>query len=193
MTHQDPIRQLLEERAAARELNDPCAALCTLANVDPEGIPQARTLILREVEESLAVFINRTSPKWTPLVEGPVSVVVWLPTLDVQYRLQCDTEEIPQKLVHASWHLRPEPPKRMDWFYTLVAPQSSRIGSREKLLRSLAALDLPEPLTAPDSAHGLFLHPNRVERLHLGQDNGIHDRQHYHRDGSAWVVETLVP
>jgi len=189
----DPVGLLREERARARELRDPCANLCTLASIDTDGFPQARTLVLRDLDTLLGVFINRTSPKWSQLIDAPVSLVVWLPTLQVQYRLQCTTEEIPQELVHDSWHLRPDAPKRMDWFYTLIAPQSSPLSSRSKLLDSLARLELAEPLTPPASAHGLYLHPEQIERLHLGQDNGIHDRQHYSLQAGVWSAVTLVP
>ena len=189
----DPIAILLDDRARARSLEDPCASLCTLANIDEHGAPQARTLVLRELEERLAVFINTTSPKWQALLAGPVTLVVWLPSLQVQYRLGCATAVVPQELVHESWHLRPEPPKRLDWFYTHVQAQSSEVTSRDALLDALAALDAPEPLTPPATAHGLFLEPQHLERLHLGQDNGVHDRQLFRREGVAWTVTTLVP
>lgn len=189
----DPIAMLRDDRSRARALSDPCAGLCTLANVDAQGIPQARTLVLRDVEERLAVFVNTTSPKWESLQSGPVSIVVWLPTLQLQYRLVCETEVMPQALVHESWHARPEPPKRMDWFYTRIQAQSSPIGDRERLLAAFESLAAPEPLTPPETAHGLYLHPNMLERLHLGQDNGVHDRQHFSRHQTGWRVQTLVP
>ncbi len=189
----DPMVRLLADRTRARAEKDPCANLCTLANIDTQGAPQARTLVLRELDDQLAVFINTTSPKWQSLLAGPVSVVVWLPSIQLQYRLSCQTAAIPQHTVHDSWHMRPEPPKRMDWFYSEVAPQSSAIGDRQRLLGALEELQLPQPLTPPASAHGLFLEPESIERLHLGEDNGIHDRQLYRLTTTGWSVTTLVP
>jgi pyridoxine/pyridoxamine 5'-phosphate oxidase len=189
----NPLEHLRSDRARAREDQDPCANVCILANVDEQGMAQARTLVLRELDEQLAVFINATSPKWQALLKGPVSLVVWLPSIMVQYRLSCETAPVAQHKVHDSWHLRPEPPKRMDWFYSHVAAQSSVIESREHLLAALATMDLAEPLTAPDTAHGLYLHPQTVERLHLGEANGVHDRQLYRQTTTGWRVETLVP
>lgn len=193
MAAPDPIALLRHDRNRARELKDPCAGLCTLANVDEQGLPQARTLVLRDVEERLAVFVNTTSPKWAALKSGPVSLVVWLPTVQLQYRLACETEIMPQQLVHESWHARPEPPKRMDWFYTRIQAQSTPIGDRALLLAALDALAAPEPLVPPETAHGLYLHPTTLERLHLGQDNGVHDRQRFSRHQTGWRVEILVP
>jgi pyridoxine/pyridoxamine 5'-phosphate oxidase len=191
----NPLQRLLSDRSQAREARDPCANLCTLANIDEQGFAQARTLVLRELDAQLAVFVNTTSPKWQALCAGPVSLVVWLPSIQVQYRLNCETAEIPQHQVHDSWHLRPDAPKKMDWFYSQVAAQSTPFGDRNKLLDALNDLDLPEPLSAPATAHGVFLTPTRMERLFLGEDNGIHDRQLYQLNEAddAWSCTTLIP
>ena len=161
--------------------------------MDKAGLPQQRTLVLRDLEDRLAVFVNATSPKWPSLSERQISVLVWLPMLNVQYHLACRTSPVPEHIVHASWLLRPDPPKRMDWLYTPSAPQSSSVESREHLLSALAALTLPEPLIAPPTARGLYLHPLTIERLDLSQSNGVHDRRSYHRDADGWVETTLIP
>jgi pyridoxamine 5'-phosphate oxidase len=189
----DPLALLAADRRLAREQQDPCANLCTLANVDETGLPQARTLVLRDLEARLAVFVNATSPKYPSLETGPVSVVVWLPTVNVQYRLACTTEPVPAATVAESWLLRPEPPKRMDWLYARVQAQSTPVESREALLAMLARLDPPEPLTAPEVAMGFFLLPSRIERLDLGQADGIHDRRRYTLGNPGWYEAVLVP
>ncbi|MEM7077756.1 MAG: pyridoxamine 5'-phosphate oxidase family protein, partial [Pseudomonadota bacterium] len=61
----DPEARFHSDRAAAFAAEDPNAALCTVASVDADGEPQARTLVLRNVEEQLALFINASSPKWS--------------------------------------------------------------------------------------------------------------------------------
>lgn len=187
----DPLERLAAERALARERQDPCAGLCTVANVDGDGLPQARTLVLRDMDDRLAIFVNATSPKFEHL--DSVSVVVWLPSVNVQYRLSCTTSQVPQALVAESWQLRPDPPKRMDWLYTTVQSQSSTIDSREVLLSKLSALNLPEPLEAPESARGLYLNATLIDRLDLGQENGFHDRRRYRLSNPGWVEEVLVP
>lgn len=187
----DPLAQLAADRTLARERQDPCAGLCTVANIDADGLPQARTLVLRDMEERLAIFVNATSPKFEHL--NIVSVVVWLPSVNVQYRLSCTTSAVHQSLVAESWQLRPDPPKRMDWLYARVQAQSSTIESREILLARLNDLPLPEPLEAPDSARGLYLNPTLIDRLDLGQENGVHDRRRYRPGNPGWVEEVLVP
>ena len=188
----NPFQQLAEDRRLAFERQDPCAGLCTVANVDPTGWPDARTLVLRNLEDRLAVFVNATSPKFAHL--DRVSVVVWLPTVNVQYRMRCRTKPVPQATVAESWQLRPDPPKRMDWLYTLEQAQSSAVESREALLDILGGLDLPDPLLAPDTARGFFLEPELIDRLDLGMENGVHDRRRYlPGNPGGWLEQVLVP
>ncbi len=190
----DPVAWLTADRQRARAQQDPCANLCTLASVDANGHPQARTVVLRDLTERLAIFGNSTSPKWRQLASSAsLAVVVWLPTLEVQYRLQCRTRPVPKALVHESWQLRPDVPKRLDWFYTRVQAQSSVIESRQALTEGLEALNLRAPLTAPRTAAGLFLEPEQIERLELGMADGLHARQGFRRQPNGWRSFTLVP
>ena len=168
------------------------------------GEPRVRTLVLRDVDDTVALeaapegfaatgfglFLNRTSPKFREFGESDcVAVLVYLPSLAVQYRLRCRLRPLPAQVVHESWRLRPSVPKRMDWLYERF-PQSGAIGSREELV---ALLQGPEPTDAPDTAVGFVLNTDSVERLDLGQEDGIHDRRRYTIAGGRWVEEILVP
>ena len=171
------------------------ANLCVLASVDA-GEPEARTMVLRDVElapagpPSLGLFVNSTSPKFRELQQSStVVIVVYLPSLAVQYRLRCSLERLPGDLVRASWRLRPPIPKRMDWLYE-DRPQSSMIDSREELVDLLHG---PEPSSAPESAIGFRLMAQSVERLDLDTEDGVHDRRRYTFDGCCWSEEVLVP
>lgn len=191
---EDPLDTFAFDRSRARECGDPCAGLCWLATVDELGQPQVRTVVLRELEGRLAVFGNETSPKWQQLRQGPsVAATVYLPSLEVQYRLQCVTRPVPKPLLHQSWQLRPEMPKRLDWYYTRVQPQSSTVASREALRAQLDGLRLRQPLVAPRTAAGVYLEPTFVERLDLRAPDGLHDRRGFRRHAGGWVAITLVP
>jgi pyridoxine/pyridoxamine 5'-phosphate oxidase len=191
---QDPLELLHADRARAAAVKDPCASLCTVASVDASGQPRARTLVLREVEGRFAVFGNRTSPKWSQLELGAsVAVVVWLPALNLQYRLQCTTQPVPTPVVHASWQLRPAVPKRLDWYYTAHQPQGTPVTDRAALVEGLANVALPDPLVAPETAGGLFLEPFSIDRLDLAQPDGIHDRRHFEWRAGRWFETVLVP
>ncbi len=188
----DPLNLFNADRQRARDAEDPMAHLCTVANVDDLGRAQMRTLVLRDVDGQLAVFVNATSPKWTHLQTHATLQTYW-PSVQVQYRMQVSTAAVAQTTVHESWHLRPDAPKKMDWFYEQHAHQSSQIGSRDALLAQLEEVVPPEPMQAPDNARGLLLHPVEVERLDLTQANGVHDRQRFKLVDAQWQVDTLVP
>ncbi len=180
------------DRQQAFAASDPMAAVCTVANTDGRGHIQMRTLVLRDVADRLAIFINETSPKWAAL-QQQASLVTYWPSQQLQYRIQAETEEVDPDIVSESWQLRPPAPKQMDWFYSQHLPQSTAVTSREDLLTQVAAQKLPDPLIAPTTARGLFLKPVVIERLDLNQENGIHHRRRETLLNDQWVEEILVP
>ena len=186
------IEQFNADRQTAFAARDEMAALCTVANVDQHGEPQLRTLVLREVVDQLAVFINETSPKW-PHLQQHLSLLTYWPTVKIQYRLRTSVAQIDPAIVHESWLERPLAPQQMDWFYTQHLAQSSKLASRDQLLAELGQQHLPEPLTAPTTARGLILTPLRIERLDLNQENGVHDRRIAEWVDDKWTEQVLVP
>lgn len=189
----DPLARFAEDRARAREGDDAWANLCVVATVTAMGEPALRVLVLREVDGRLGVFVNATSPKVGEFRQAPtVAVLTYLPSVTVQYRLQCTLERMPVETVHGAWQMRPEVPKRMDWLYAAQA-QSTPTPDRAALLAALEAVPLPEPLVAPETASGYFLDPVAVERLDLAGAGGVHDRRRYTREGVGWEEAVLVP
>jgi pyridoxamine 5'-phosphate oxidase len=194
---QDPLKQFHAERQLARDAGDPMAHVCVLATVDKQGRPQARTLVLRNVNHEgqprLALFINASSPKWTELANSEsVSVQVYWPSVELQYRMQVKAETLNPQMVAESWQLRPDAPKNMDWLYQQQA-QSTMVADRQALLSQLNQLKTPEPLVAPEGAKGLLLQIIEIERLDLTQSNGVHDRTQYTLNNNEWQKQTLVP
>ncbi len=194
---QDPLKQFHAERQLARDAGDPMAHVCVLATVDKQGRPQARTLVLRNVNHEgqprLALFINASSPKWTELANSEsVSVQVYWPSVELQYRMQVKAETLNPQMVAESWQLRPDAPKNMDWLYQQQA-QSTMVADRQALLSQLNQLKTPEPLVAPEGAKGLLLQIIEIERLDLTQSNGVHDRTQYTLNNNEWQKQTIHP
>ena len=190
MDSTDPIAALGRDRASAREQGDGNANLCVVSSVDATGEPQARVLVLRDVDSRLAIFFNGSSPKASEFGLGNhISVLAWLPSLGVQYRISCRLEAMDPRIVRESWQLRPLAAKRLDWLYQR-SPQGSVVDDRETLLAQLAQM---ESDAAPANALGFFLDPERVDRLILDNDTGIHDRRLFERQDGAWRCQTLIP
>ncbi|MEM7100732.1 MAG: pyridoxamine 5'-phosphate oxidase family protein [Pseudomonadota bacterium] len=188
----DPLALFNADRSAAFAAKDPMAALCSVATIDAQGHPCVRTLVLRDLEGQLALFVNASSPKWNALQEQ-FSIMTYWPSQQIQYRFMVSGDPIPHEIVAQSWDLRPAAPKRMDWFYEQMATQSTPIADRDTLLAQLDALELNEPLNAPSNARGLALNPVSVERLDLTQENGVHDRVLFARVDEHWEQRVLVP
>lgn len=191
----DPLKHLSNDRTRAREARDPWANLCVFATVDAHRVPHARVLVLRDLEERFAIFVNSTSPKHEHLRHGTkYSVLVYLASLGVQYRLTVGLEAVAPETVHRNWRERPRIPKVMDWFYRRVQRQSTPIRSRDRLLAAYASLDaeLPESVEAPLDAVGYFLVVDEIERLELSGVQ-VHSRQHHRRHADGWLTSELVP
>ena len=123
----DPIALLMHDRALAQEEADPWVNLCVLATIADDGGPEARVLVLRDIDGALGVFVNGTSPKVRELDNSrEATVLTYLASIGVQYRLRAELTPMPGHVVHDSWHLRPDIPKVMDWVYaTRRAPEQS--------------------------------------------------------------------
>ena len=191
----DPLTLLADDRRKARAAGDPWANLCVLATIDAQQTPQARVVVLRDLEQRLAVFTNATSPKYAQLGNSQhQAVLVYLASLGVQYRLTVSLEPVPTALVRQSWLERPRIPKVMDWLYERFQPQSSAVPSRNDLVERYTAIDaqLAANVEAPAGALGFYLVAERIERLELAGDR-IHARTSYQRDGAIWHANELVP
>lgn len=196
----DPLKRLHEDRRQARDSRDPWSELCVVSTVTAAGEPSARVLVVRELDldpgaavPSLGIFVNASSPKVEEFsTSSTVAVLIYLPSVMVQYRLRCTVDPIDPSLVREAWQMRPEVPKRMDWLYE-THPQSTEIGSRRKLIEAVSGEHGEQPLVAPESAIGYLFQPFEVERLDLSHADAPHDRRRYSLSESDWTEAILVP
>lgn len=187
----DPVRLLKADRDHARNAGDPWADLCVVASISPSGEPRSRVLVLRDLDDQLALFFNASSPKSEEFKRSEsLSILLYLHALKVQYRLTATFAEVDPNVIAKSWKLRPLVPRKLDWLYA-TRPQSSSVPSREALLDAIDRI--PETTTAPPTARGYALVPTEIERLDLDQPNGIHDRRRYKRLGDNWHETVLIP
>lgn len=191
----DPLLLLADDRIRARDTNDPWANLCVLSTIDAQNRPQARVVVLRDLERRFAILINATSPKHRELaLSHRHTVLVYFASLGVQHRLTVLLEPVATAIVHKNWADRPRIAKVMDWFYERFGPQTSDVGSRDELMDHFADLDrqLPIDVSAPAAAVGYFLIIEEAERLELATDRP-HERVRYRRSGTDWNATHLVP
>ena len=192
---QSPVELLQQERQLAAAQGDPWSGLCALASINNQtGMAQVRTLVLRDINSKLAIFINATSPKWAELRScGKTQFMIYLASISVQYRLDASLEPIPKHIVDESWLLRPDIPKSMDWYYTEIQAQSSTVESRAALKSRFDEHNKNgNAECAPETAVGLYLNLERIERLELLKEE-IHARNVWQWNSTRWLEQTLVP
>ena len=192
MNHPEPIELFKTDQQAARDKQDPHANLCVVSTVDGQMKPQSRTLVLREVGGYLAIFINKSSPKWDEFKNGIALQTYWTST-QIQYRMSVSTKQIDKAVINDSWQLRPDIPKKMDWIYQSGFPQSSRVESLDQIRDEIRKMTDIEKLTATEDAIGLILQPLTIERLSLDTPDGIHDRKLFEWSKEEWSENQLMP
>jgi pyridoxamine 5'-phosphate oxidase len=188
----DPIAQLQQwlDEAVAADLPEPTAM--TLATASPEGVPSARMVLLRGLDDrGLAFFTNRQSAKGRELAANPrAAAVLHWQALGRQVRVTGPVERVSDKESDAYFAGRARGGQLSAW----ASPQSEEIESRQTLEEAVAELEARYPDTVPRPPHwgGFRIVPETME-FWTQRENRLHDRVRYTRDGAAWQSAVLAP
>ena len=190
----DPVRQLAAwlEEAAAAGVTEPNAM--TLATASADGVPSARMVLLKGVDDrGLVFYTNYGSRKGDELAANPRAALVlyWAP-LERQVRVEGRVEKVPREESAAYFASRP----RGSRLGALASPQSAVVVGRSVLEERLAELEAAHPsddVPLPANWGGYLVVPEVVE-LWQGRPNRLHDRLRYRADGrGGWIRERLAP
>jgi pyridoxamine 5'-phosphate oxidase len=188
----DPIalvRAWLEEARAVV----PEPGTMTLATATPEGIPSARVVLLRGIDQrGLVFFTNRTSRKGDELGSNPRAALVlhWW-ELGRQVRVEGPVEEVADDESGAYWERRPRGSQLAAW----ASPQSRPLVDRGDLDARIAEIEARfdgDDVPLPPFWGGYRVRPATIE-LWEHRDDRLHDRVRYTRDGDEWRSERLAP
>jgi pyridoxamine 5'-phosphate oxidase len=188
----DPIVQLQAWLEEARE-TAPFPEAMTLATVDEAGRPSARVVLLRGIDgRGLAFFTNRTSRKGDDLRQNPSAAVVfhWW-QLGRQVRVEGRVEEVSIEDSEAYWHTRPRASRIAAW----ASPQSQPLAGRADLDARVADAEARfagGDVPLPEFWGGYRLTPDAVE-FWQHDDDRLHDRIRFVREGGGWRLERLAP
>lgn len=189
----EPIGLFLEWLSDARraEPNDPNAM--ALATVDPEGVPDVRMVLLKDVDPGgFAFYSNRESDKGVALQANPRAALLFhWKSLRRQVRVRGPVEPVSEAEADQYFASRARESRIGAW----ASDQSRPLESREALELAIAretarfaGADVPRP----ERWIGWRVVPQSVE-FWRDRPFRLHDRLRFDRSGRDWIRTRLQP
>lgn len=185
------IEQWLADAKAHTEIIEPTAM--TLATADEEGAPSARTVLLKGLDSTGAVFYtNANSQKGQELAINPQAALLfyWMP-LKRQIRISGNVSPVMGDEADDYFASR----RRGSQIGAHASDQSAPLESYEALMERTKQLEAEfdgTDVPRPAHWHGWRISLNRVEFWQEG-DFRLHQREVYVPTGSGWEKTLLNP
>jgi pyridoxamine 5'-phosphate oxidase len=190
----DPLAQFRVwfDEALAAQVIDPNAM--SLATATRAGEPSARTVLLKDVDDTGFVFFTQyNSAKGRDLVENPrAALLFYWAELERQVRITGSVRPVPREVSEAYFASRPIESQWAAW----TAPQSAEVADRETLEQQYADVRsryAEGPVPCPPYWGGFHVTAERIE-FWQGRPGRLHDRLLYVRQGDGtWTRVRLAP
>ncbi|MEE4638136.1 MAG: pyridoxamine 5'-phosphate oxidase [Wenzhouxiangella sp.] len=179
------------ERAKAAEVPEPTAM--TLATVDEQGRPSARTMLLKGVDtEGFVFFTNLQSRKGHQLAGNPnVSLVFFWRETAEQVKVDGVAEPVTAEEADAYFASRPRGSQIGAW----ASLQSQPLESRDIFDQRIAEFEAryrDRDVPRPSHWSGFRVRPRRVE-FWYGRQYRLHERIRYELIDGDWRESLLYP
>jgi len=166
----------------------------TLATASATGIPSARIVLLKSVnEDGFVFFTNYNSHKGKELEENPNACLVFFwKELERQIRITGKVKKVPAAESDAYFNSRPAGSRIGAW----ASPQSEVIASRETIEQNTVQYEeqfAGSAISRPAHWGGYLVEPGIIE-FWQGRSNRLHDRiQYTKQEDGSWTTERLAP
>lgn len=178
------------EEANAKETRD--ANACQLATVDGSGMPNVRTVLLKDAgPEGFVFFTNAESAKGEELKSGKAAILLYWKTLSRQIRVRGGVLPVSAAESDAYFATRPREAQIGAW----ASMQSREMPSREEFDRRIAEFGkrfANANVPRPPYWSGFRLTPDYIE-FWQERPFRLHDRLSFERAGTGWRRFRLYP
>ncbi len=190
---EDPIALFVNWLAEARktELNDSNAM--TLATVDADGMPDARIVLLKDIDaEGFTFFSNYQSAKGRELAAHPKAALVFhWKSLRRQVRVRGLVEPVTAEEADAYFASRARESRIGAWASDQSRPLESRDVLEQRVAEETARFE-GQDVPRPEHWSGWRLKPVAIE---FWRDRAfrLHDRMQFNRTADGWQRVRLYP
>lgn len=164
----------------------------TIATANKNGMPSARTVLLKGFDETgFTFFTNYESRKGKELLENPfASLLFWWREFERQVRIEGKIEKISRKESEEYFQRRPLKSR----YGALASNQSEVVENREILEKRFLDLEkqFGDSPPTPENWGGYKLIPNKFE-FWQGRQDRLHDRICYELMNNNWMIKRLSP
>ena len=193
VTGNDPVAFFLKWFGEAQEAQITEVNAMTLATVDGNNKPHARTVLLKGIENGgFTFFTNYNSAKGRQIAtHDSAALLFFWKELERQVRIEGTIRKISDEASDTYFHSRPEGSRLGAW----ASPQSQPIAGRQVIednytnyQQQFSDGNIPRP----PHWGGYVVVPQCIE-FWQGRSSRMHDRIMFTLEGDSWVKSRLAP